>query len=279
MTTEQTGFFTNRTNLKIFWRRLLPAGEVRATVLVVHGWAEHSGRYGNVYDALLPLGFQIYAIDHQGHGKSEGVRSYVDRFGDYVEDLHQFYREQITPQLGGKKFFVLGHSMGSSIAMHYAAAHASELAGLVLSGTGSTLAGTPKLLTFFSQLLSAIVPKLGVKSPHKNEFISHDPAVVEAYNKDPMVFAPHITVRLGAEFYRGTIEGAAKLSQLTIPLLIVYGSEDTSYAGQNALFDRYRGQDRTIYCYTGARHEVFNEIPEYRDKALADVKAWFEQRC
>jgi len=279
MTTEQTGFLTNRKEMRIFWRRLAPAGEIKATVLVVHGWAEHSGRYGNVYDALLPLGFQIFALDHQGHGKSEGLRSYVDRFGDYVDDLYQLYREQIVGQLGGKKFFVLGHSMGASIAMHYAAAHAGELAGLVLSGTGSTLAGTPKLLTFLSKFLSELVPKVGVKSPHPNEFISHDPAVVEAYSKDPLVFAPHITIRLGAEFYQGTIEGAEMLSQLTIPLLIIYGSEDTSFAGQNKLFERYRGEDRTIYCYAGARHEVFNEIPEYKDKALADLKTWLEKRC
>lgn len=279
MTTEQTGFLTNRKEMRIFWRRLAPAGEIKATLLVVHGWAEHSGRYGNVYDTLLPLGFQIFAVDHQGHGKSEGKRGYVDRLGDFCDDLYQLYREQIVGQLGGKKFFVLGHSMGSIVAMHYAAAHAGEMAGLVLSGTGSTMAGTPKLLTALAQILSSLVPKMGIKSPFPNDFISHDPAVVEAYGKDPLVFAPHITVRLGAEMYQGCIEGAQMLSQLTIPLLIVYGSLDTSFAGQNQLFERYRGEDRTIFCYAGAKHEVFNEIPEYKDKALTDLKLWLATRC
>ncbi|MBN2359614.1 MAG: lysophospholipase [Deltaproteobacteria bacterium] len=279
MTTEQTGFLTNRQEMRLFWRRLTPDRAVRATLLVVHGYAEHSGRYGNVYDALLPLGFQVFAIDHQGHGKSEGKRGHVERLSDFVDDLHQLYREQIAPQLNAKRLFLLGHSMGSIVAMHYAAAHAGELAGLVLSGTGSTMAGTPRLLTFFAGLLSSLVPTMAIKSPFKNDFISHDPAVVEAYTSDPLVFAPHLTVRLGAEMYRGCLEGAAKLGQLELPLLIVYGSEDSSFAGQNALFDRYRGQDRTIYCYAGARHEVFNEIPDIRDKALADLTAWLEKRC
>lgn len=279
MTTEQTGYFTNRQGLRIFWRRLRPEGALRASVLVVHGYSEHSGRYGNVYDTLLPRGFQLFALDHQGNGQSEGPRGHVERLGDFVTDLRQFHDEHVAPELGDKKLFILGHSMGSIITMHYAAAHADELAGVVLSGTGATMAGTPAVLTFFARGLSVIVPKLGIKSPFANDFISHDPDVVAAYTADPLVYAPRLTVRLGAEMVRGCLEGAAKLQRLELPLLVLYGSEDVSFAGQHALVAGYRGADRTIHCYEGARHEVLNEVAEVKARALADLVSWLEARC
>lgn len=275
---EQHDVFSNAQGMQIFYRHLLPKDvALRATLLIAHGYAEHSARYINVIQTLLPLGIEIFVLDHQGHGHSEGKRGHVERLQNFVDDMHQLYTEKIAPSLAGRGLFLLGHSMGSIIAMHYASQHAAELKGLILSGTGNSMAGTPKLLTALAKVISAIAPKLPIKSPFPNDFISHDEQVVRAYTNDPLIFAPHLTARLGAEMYQACLDGAQQLVKLKLPLLIVYGSEDTSFSGQQVLFDAYLGADKSIQSYQGARHEVFNELPQWKDMALADLKTWFEQ--
>ncbi len=278
MPEDNSGSITNKQGLKLRWRQLVPDAKVRGTVLIAHGYAEHMGRYQNVFDTLLPAGIQVFGLDHQGHGNSEGKRGYVERLGDYTVDMHQLYAEVIVPRLAGHKLFLLGHSMGSVIAMHYAVAHHSELGGLILSGTGNTMSGTPKLLTALASLLSMLVPKLGIKSPFPTSFISHDPEVCAAYDADPLVYAPDITVRLGAEMYQGCLDGAVALAPLTLPLLIQYGSLDVSFAGQRELFESYAGEDKTFKCYEGAKHETYNELPEWKDQSLGDLRSWVEAR-
>jgi len=274
MSQEETGFLTNKQGQRLFWRHLSPDGHVRGMVMVVHGYAEHSGRHKNVIDKLLADGFEVFAPDLQGHGQSDGERGYVERFGDYVDDVHQLYLEQIAPRREDRRFFYFGHSMGAIIGTYYASSYPNELDGVVLSGPGTSLAGTPKALTAIASLLSRVTPKLGLKAPHPRDAISHDDAVVEAYHADPMVFAPHITVRLGAEMYAACSDGARRVVGLDLPLLIVYGAECVYMSGQQELFDSYRGADKTIHRYEGARHEVFNELPETKEKALEDLVTW-----
>lgn len=273
---ERHGFIGNSQGQQIFWRHFSPEQPPVATLLVAHGYAEHSGRYRNVYNAVLPAGIEVYAVDHQGHGHSDGPRGYVERMTDFVEDMQLLYGQEIAPSLQGRSLFLLGHSMGSVIAMHYANRYSAQLNGLVLSGTGRSMAGTPKILTALAKVISVLVPKLPIKSPFANDFISHDPEVVQAYTQDPLVYAPNLTARLGAEMFQGCLDGAALLKKLTMPLLIVYGSEDSSFSGQQELFDAYAGADKKIMCYQGARHEVYNELPKWRDAALADLTTWLQ---
>lgn len=273
---ERHGFISNSQGQQIFWRHFSPEQPPLATLLVAHGYAEHSGRYRNVYNAVLPAGIEVYAVDHQGHGHSDGARGYVERITDFVEDMQLLYGQEIAPSLQGRPLFLLGHSMGSVIAMHYANRYSAQLNGLVLSGTGSSMAGTPKILTALAKVISVLLPKLPIKSPFPNDFISHDPEVVRAYTQDPLVYAPNLTARLGAEMFQGCLDGAALLKKMTLPLLIVYGSEDSSFSGQQDLFDAYPGTDKKIMCYQGARHEVFNELPEWRDASLTDLGTWLQ---
>jgi alpha-beta hydrolase superfamily lysophospholipase len=82
-----SGTFDSSDGLAIFFQGWAPAGPARATLMIAHGLAEHSGRYGNVIDQLIPLGYAVYALDHRGHGRSDGERCHVDRFDQFVDDL------------------------------------------------------------------------------------------------------------------------------------------------------------------------------------------------
>ena len=131
------GRFTGRKGLSLYYQCWFPATDPRAILLVVHGWAEHSGRYTNLINFFLPKGYAIWALDHRGHGKSEGLRGYVERFSDYLDDLKTFF-DVVRSEHGDTKIFLVGHSMGAIIATAYtvAVSHQQELAGLIVSGVG-----------------------------------------------------------------------------------------------------------------------------------------------
>ncbi|MFX1451268.1 MAG: alpha/beta fold hydrolase, partial [Promethearchaeota archaeon] len=103
--------------LKIYYQCWLP-DKPKAIVHIVHGFAEHSGRYLNVVNELIPLNYAVYANDHRGHGRSEGVRNHVDSFDQYVEDEKLLY-DIIKKQHPNLPVFMLGHSMGSIIALYF----------------------------------------------------------------------------------------------------------------------------------------------------------------
>jgi len=132
------GRFSGYKGLTLYYRCWLPETEAKSIVLVVHGWAEHSGRYMNLINYLVPKGYAVYAHDHRGHGMSEGRRGYVERFSDYLDDLKTFF-DLVKCEHGDKKIFMVGHSMGGTIATAYAIRHQQELAGLLLSGASLKL--------------------------------------------------------------------------------------------------------------------------------------------
>ena len=129
------GTFAGRGGVPIYHQSWLPEPPAHSVLLIVHGYGEHSGRYGNVIDYFVPRGFAVCALDHRGHGRSGGERVYVERFEDYVDDLRTFFGI-VRAQEPSLPIYLLGHSMGSFIAIAYAASYQSELAALILSGSG-----------------------------------------------------------------------------------------------------------------------------------------------
>ena len=126
------GTFSGPRGVDIFWQSWLPDGAPKGVVLLVHGLGEHSGRYTNVVHRLVPEGYAVYALDHMGHGQSQGAREVIHTFEDLTEPLWQF-RQQVVPRHSGVPTFLLGHSMGGLIASLHALEHAEGLSGLVLS--------------------------------------------------------------------------------------------------------------------------------------------------
>jgi alpha-beta hydrolase superfamily lysophospholipase len=271
---QRQGTVTVSGGLELFWQAWLPQ-QVRAAILLVHGFGEHSGRYDNLVRILLPAGFGIWSIDHRGHGCSPGLRGHVNVFSDYVEDLRTYFTKIVAPETGDLPFFVLGHSMGSIIAMNYVTKYGDGLAGCVLSGTGSASPVGGKALAALTAFFSRIIPRGRVKFPLPPEFISRDPEVVRAYKEDPLVHNK-ISFRLAAEMTRALGRGVKGIQGVNLPFLIQCGSEDESFIGQQQLFDGLQTEDKTLKIYPGLKHEVFNELEADRKQVLADLLQWLE---
>ncbi|MEV0336754.1 lysophospholipase [Nocardia sp. NPDC050717] len=269
MTTD-TGEFVSAEG-RIAWRAWLPESP-RALVVLVHGVAEHSGRYEYVGDHLAAAGFAVYALDHVGHGRSEGAKANIgslDSAADNVATMLAF--AGIAHR--GVPWFLLGHSMGSLVVLHLVTRGPVEVAGVVLSAPPLDIAVGNPLQRLAAPLLTRYAPNLGVLALD-SAAISRDPEVVRAYDDDPLVYRGRLPARTAVEILRHTDLVKKRLTTLTAPLLVLHGTADSIAAPTSAdLLERGTGSsDVTVIRYPGLYHEVFNE-PE-RDQVLGDLVAW-----
>ncbi|MCZ2839686.1 alpha/beta fold hydrolase [Modestobacter sp. VKM Ac-2985] len=285
----------------VTYRRWLPAGQVRGTVQIVHGASEHSGRYERLAGALTERGLAVYAMDLRGHGRTAEATG-PGRFGapgadgalDDVEALHRVAAEEHP----GAPRVLLGHSMGSIIALASAQRDGAQLSGLVLSGP---IGVSPELADTVSALDGAVAAGLGdrpldalgafnepfepARTPY--DWLSRDPAEVDAYLADPLAgdqvplthgYAAGV---FGMSVRAASPEGVAALPE-ALPVLLLSGQHDPvggRDAGQvTALAGllRERGLPVEQRVYPEARHEVFNETN--RDEVVADLLGWLGTR-
>jgi len=286
---------------RVRYRRWLPAGDVRAVLQVVHGASEHSGRYDRLGRALAERGYAVYAMDLRGHGHTAEATG-VGRFGapsfaavlDDVVALHLLARDEQpdVPRL------LLGHSMGSIVALASAERDGEGLAGLALSGP---IGAAPQLAEQVTALEGAVAAGIGDHAldalgafnqpfePARTPFdwLSRDEAEVDAYIADPLagdempLTYAYAAGVFGAAVSAATPDAVAQLPA-DLPVLLLSGSRDpvggvdaaqvTALAGM--LTDR--GLPVEQHVYPDARHEVFNETN--RDDVTADLLAWLDAR-
>jgi alpha-beta hydrolase superfamily lysophospholipase len=245
-------------------------------VVIAHGAGEHSGRYEHVAARLVQEGYAVYALDHRGHGRSEGARALIDRMDNAVGDLDALVVDAIK-QHPGTPAFLLGHSMGGTIALRYALGRQQRLAGLLLSGPLAALDAAPAPLKVVVRALSGVLPRLPLISIDAS-LISRDPTVVRDYVQDPLVFHGRLPARTVAEIAAAVESFPGSVQAIRIPTVIMYGTEDTLCPprGSVMLNERIGAADKTLIPYEGLRHEILNE-PE-RARVLDDLCSWLGTR-
>jgi alpha-beta hydrolase superfamily lysophospholipase len=218
-------------------------------VVLAHGFAEHSGRYGAVAEALIEGDLSVWALDHRGHGNSEGNRGDVESVSSAADDLGRFC-DLVVAEAPPGPLFLVGHSFGGLLATAYAERHQDHLAGLALSGA---LLRIPPEVVALGDLSE--IPDLGLA-----DLVSSDPAVVQAYKDDPLVYhgpPPRSFFRAAAELEQVRTD----LPRLTLPVLVMHGSADLLVSPQalRDVVDRVSSVDLTARLWPGLWHEIFNE--------------------
>lgn len=274
---HRDGYFQGIRGTRTYYQGWLPGGPPRAALLLVHGLAEHSGRYANLIGHLVPRGYAVYGMDHVGHGKSGGARAYVERFSDFVEPLWTYFG-MVREWQAGAPIFLVGHSLGGLIAATYLLDHQDGLQGAILSGPAVRIPDniSPAII-FAGRILSALIPGIGILRLDARG-VSRDPEVVAAYVNDPLVYTGKTTARLGAEMLEAMQRIAAEANRIRLPVLILQGGADklVDPAGARMLHDLVGSPDKTLKIYEGFYHEVYNE-PEH-EQVLSDVESWLEKR-
>lgn len=261
----------------LYRRSWLPDGDTRATILLVHGLGEHCGRYEHLAAHCNERGFAVHAVDHYGHGKSDGRAGYVERFSVYLDGIRAL-RDAVRAEHTDTPMFLVGHSMGGLIAAALLTENSPDYRACVLSGPALKTDEEPPapvmgLIRLISRLLPT-VPLIGLDPSG----ISRDPAVVGAYVADPLVHHGKLSARLIAEMGKAMRVTRAAAPVVSLPLLILHGEQDvlTSPQGSAEFHDNAGSTDKTLKTYPGLCHEIFNE-PE-KDAVLADMTSWLEAR-
>jgi alpha-beta hydrolase superfamily lysophospholipase len=262
---------------RVHARRWLPDGEPAAIAVLVHGLAEHSGRYETLAARLVARGFAVHSYDQRGHGRTGGARSNIGRFTDLVADAAACIEHARLEHPAGP-VLLLGHSMGGAVALATALAHPSLIDRLVLSApaVGADPA-VPKLQVLVGHLLSRIAPSVGILRLDA-ALVSRDPVVVRAYEADPLVFHGSLPARTLVELLGAMKRLHRDAPALRMPVLVLHGTDDrlVPLAFTEPVYARLASLDRTVICYEGFYHEVFNEPG--RERVFADLEAWLDRR-
>ncbi len=266
--------FKTPDGVQLYAQAWSPEGQPRAVIFLIHGLAEHSGRYAHVAAYLAGRGYAVHAIDLRGHGHSEGLRGYIDSLDVFIGDLYQHFKT--VKAAAGRPCFVLGHSMGALLSLIFAGRYQAEVAGVIVSGTAVRIgSAVPPYMKLIGQVLSKVAPKAPLM-PIEAGSVSKDPLVRVAYETDPFNYRGKIRARLGAELLAMGDQAREAAARLTIPVLLMHGGADTlaDPAGLAELDGLVRSTDKTVRLYDGLYHEIFNE-PE-KAVVLGEVAAWLD---
>ncbi|AZF33565.1 Lysophospholipase [Pseudomonas sp. R4-35-07] len=300
---HSTFWLTANDQTRLYVNHWMPDEPPRAVVMLSHGMAEHSGRYGRLAQALCDAGYGVYALDQRGHGRTAdegtlGLYAEEDGWNKVVGDLASL-NQHIGQQQPGLPIILLGHSMGSYIAQAYLLHHSASLHGAILSGSNFQPVALYRAARAIARIerarqglrgRSALIDFLSFGSfnkafkPNRTAFdwLSRDPVEVDHYIHDPLC-GFRCTNQLWVDLLGGLqqISKASNLAQIDpgLPILIIGGECDPVSEGKRlkSLAHALRDagcQHLQLTLYPQARHEVFNETN--RDDVTADVLTWLE---
>ncbi len=264
---------------RLFWRRHTPEGDARAVLLVVHGLAEHSGRYLHVLDHFANAGFDCWAYDYRGHGQSPGLRVHVRSFDEFLTDLAAARRlvSEAQPDI---PFFLVGHSQGGLIVLREALTHPQGLEGIVVSSPflGMHPDAAPSApLHMVANIVSTFAPTLMFSKVAEPSALSRDPKVPEAYINDPLV-STTVSARWFTSVLAAHADTHAKAPTLSLPALIMQSGEDRltdPAATRSWVADAPSGLVDYVE-WEGLYHEMFNE-PE-KEQVFERIERWLEEQ-
>ena len=267
--------FAGEGDIQLFLRSWRPAGSPRAVVVIVHGFKAHSGLYDWPAERLVEQGYAVHALDLRGHGKSEGDRQYVDKFTDYVADVHKLVllAKARDPRL---PVFMLAHSAGGVIACEYALEHQAELAGLICESFAHEVPA-PDFALAILKGISYIAPHAHVLNL-KNVDYSRDPAFVERLDNDPLIDQTGYPAHTVAEMVRADERLKQDFPRITLPVLILHGTADqvTKPHGSVRFYETGGSVDKTLKLYEGHVHDLLNDHD--REVVMADIVGWLAKR-
>jgi lysophospholipase len=264
-----TELVVSRAGHKRFQRRW-SVEHPRAAVLLVHGMAEHSGRYEHVGEAFNAKGFDVLSFDLRGHGETEGRRGHVDSFDDFLDDVEELLEERRTL---GVPVVLMAHSLGGLIACAYVIDGRPAPDLLVISAP-ALAADTPAWQKVLATAMSRIAPKLAIKNDFEGSLLSRDEAVGVAYRDDPLRVRV-ATARMGYESFAAMTATQAALHKITIPTYVLHGADDRLVPpSASEGFEQLPNATRVLH--PGLRHESMNE-PE-QDEVIRGITDWIDEQ-
>ena len=273
---HQSGEFLGTNKSQLYYQSWHPNFTSRAIIVIVHGLGAHGGIFANLAEFLGERRFTIYALDLRGHGRSTGQRGYINSWSEFRQDLNIFL-QLIATKEKNLPLFLLGQSLGGTIALDYALRYGDRLQGLILLSPALRVRVSP-FKSILGRLFSGLIPRFALDTGIYIATISRERQVVTAAIADPLRHTK-VTARLATEFWRTVAWIEAHASTLQVPLLIMHGGADlvTPAKTSRALFATIPLADKERYEYLHGYHELHNDCD--RLAVFADLENWLEVHC
>ncbi len=274
---HEEGFLNSADHQRLFWQRYTPPTP-RATVALLHGAADHSGRYPAITTALVRAGFQVALVDFRGHGQSDGRRWHVDSFQDYLHDLDAFVAKLSQDGVAGDRLFVLAHSQGALVSAMWGMTRGRHVSGFVLTSPFFGLALRPPLVKVLAaKLVRRVVPWLPIDAGLPIADLTTDVEMQRWTERDPL-YGHKTTPQWFDQVSRAQYEVVRDAASFEAPLLVLAAGADrvADIAATRTFFDAARSADKQMLVYEGFRHEIFNEVD--RERPIREAVAWLAAR-
>lgn len=263
---------------RLYWQAWTPP-RPRAALVLVHGLAEHSGRYAHVARHFAARGFASLGLDYRGHGRSPGPRVHIESFDSWCDDVAAGLA-LARRTFAGLPVIPIGHSQGGLVVLLQALRDPDERPCTVVSSPLLGVAPPSRpgaALRLATRVLTRVAPRLLVPNHVNPDWLSHDPAVGRAYEQDPLV-----SHRVSAGWFRAlrhaTSEAHARAAAWSSPLLLLASRGDHIVDARAAARWASRAPAGTVetVCWDDLHHELFNETK--KEDVFAVVEAWLERR-
>ena len=262
----EDGFLRTEDGLNLYLRRDIPH-RPRALILLLHSLGEHSGLYSAAADRLNKAGYGVYRLDFRGHGRSDGPRGDVQNFEDYLRDTDAAV-ESARRTFPGLALILLGHSMGALVAASYAVAFPGKVDGEV------STSGALRMIPALEFLRGCSRHTHSERGDERFSLLLPKRQEADSWQDDRQRL-DSVTVRLaGKVWIQGADWFAPRMKELTTPLLILHGEDDSLVPPEISrwFYEGVSSQDRRLLLYPAQGHSLLKEDGE----ALDDIIAWLD---
>jgi alpha-beta hydrolase superfamily lysophospholipase len=291
---QESGYLNATDGAKVYYQ-IWKAPFTEVNLIIIHGYGEYSGRYNELSKFLSERGISTYAIDLRGHGRSDGKRGDIGSLETVMSDINKL-KKLID---NNKKVYILGHSMGSLIALNYSITYPENVDGIVISSPiidicmelfsrDICLEGFIPILNPILRIITPIAGSIDLGSlgsivglgnvenltPEDMVIFTHDPEMQKSHLEDPLLHGS-LTINTADEILKAMQFINKNINKIIKPTLILYGDNDT-IIDTNAVVSFYNEiptSDKTIIEYPGYAHNIFEEIGRV-EGPFTDLYKW-----
>lgn len=264
----------SKDGLQLFAQEWRPDGDIRAAVGLVHGLGEHSSRYAHVAQYFNQNSIGVVTMDYRGHGRATGTRGHgsYDAIAGDIDHL----LEETAARYPGLPVFLYGHSLGGALVLYYGLKRRPNLKGVICTSPGLIPAQDPGGKILLAKIMAAVFPSFTMVNGLDVTGLSHDEAVVKAYQADPLVH-DRISARLGLDLIQNGQWIIAHAAEFPLPLLLMQGGADRLVNPDGAKQFVAQANSKVAFkLLEGWYHELHNEVE--KETVLGEMVHWIDRQ-